>query len=155
MKYSKIYVGVLNNKNVHKINELQVIPTTCSILLSNLDILKLNKIYLDIKNVIFIPNNDNIIIANKYKTSIKYTLLIDWLLKQPKEITLLLNNNSLLYAANKNYDWNKNYNGELGYGITKHTGTDATKYYGYSASIPDDSDNLILTEFDGYFLKNI
>lgn len=157
MKYHKVFIGVLNNKNIEKIEEIRPVAKTCVVLFSNLNFFELSKKQLENireKNIIVIPNEDNIRKANKNKKSINYALFVDWLLKQPKELKLLLQNDSLLYLANKDDDWHDQYDGGHGYAVTIHAGGEPTTFYGHSVSITDSSDKLILKEFNGFSLKN-
>jgi hypothetical protein len=156
MKYSKVYIGVLNKKNAYKLEEIQQVAGICFVFLPNLNIfeLSINQLKILQNNFILIPNKENIKRANKYKKSHTYALFVDWLLKQPTEVKFLLANDSLLYVAHKDEAWHKQYDGLQGYAITSHIGEEYTKFYGHSASITDSSDKLILKEFDGISLEN-
>jgi len=157
MKYHKVYIGVLNSKNIEKIEQIPSIARTHVVLLSNLNFFDLTKKQLDSirnKNITIIPTKDLLKNANKYKKSPTYALFVDWLLKQPTEARFLLDNDSLLYIAHRDHKWHDEYDGDQGYAVSCHSGGDTTCFHGHSVSITDGSDKLILKEFDGFFLKN-
>jgi len=157
MKYHKVFIGVLNNNNIDKIEEIPTLARTCVVLLSNLNFFELSKKQLEnirSKNIILIPSSDNIKKANKNKKLPVYSLFIDWMLRQPTETRLLLDNDALLYVAHKDVEWHDRYGGGVGYAVSCHNGDKESVFYGHSVSIPNGSEKLILKEFNGYFLKN-
>lgn len=159
MKYSKVYIGVLNNKNFEKLQELQYVKDNLTILISNLDIANISKENLDFiktnsKNIVFLSSKKNISDLKIKKKSKDYTLFIDWILSQPKEIKVKLSNDSLLFVCQRDENWHNEYDGGLGFGVSVHEGIE-TIFYGHSVSLPNSLDKLLLKEFDGYFLQNI
>lgn len=156
-KFHKIYIGVLNNKNIDKLEQIHTSTRTSVVLLSNINLFELSQKqlnYLREKNIAVIPTNDTIKQAGKHKKNPTYALFVDWLLMQPTEAKFLLDNDSILLVAHKNDEWHELYGGGQGYAVSCHPGDSLTNFYGHSVSIPGGSDKLILKEFDGFFLKN-
>lgn len=155
MKYSKIFIGIVNNSNIKNIETLQQVANTCIVLFSNIDLLSLSEKELDIlkcREIVFIPNPENIKSANELKKISKYTLFIDWLLKQPSSLKFILNNGSLLYTLYKGKDWFKFYDGSCGWAISFNK-EEIEENFEFGTII-NDKNRLILKEFDGRFLKD-
>lgn len=157
MKYNKIYIGVLNNKTIEKIEQIPLVAKTHVVLFSNLNFLEITKNQLEklrVHNLTIISTKNNIKHASLHKKSPAHALVVDWVLKQPTEVKFLLNNDSLLYIANKSNEWHEHYDGSQGYAVSCHDAGKDTEFYGHSVSITNSSDKLIMKEFDGFYLKN-
>jgi hypothetical protein len=157
MRYNKIFIGVLNSKNIEKLQELQQVSNTVNVLLSNINIseLSLNDRNLISKNdkFIFIPNQKDIAKLREYKKLKDHTLFVDFVLKQPIELKLTLSNYSLLYISSKNKVWHEEYDGKLGFGISCSNNKESN-FYNHSVILPNDKDQLLLKMFDGYLLQD-
>jgi hypothetical protein len=158
-KHQIVYIGILNTLSYKNLNEINITNETKTVILSNIDFFDFDPIQFDIlklNNIILIPSKENIKSANKYKKSKKYTLFVDFLLKCPEEIKLLLNNDALLYVSNNDNEWHKGYNGKFGYAVSMHLNTtQETTFYGHSASLYGMQEKLILKQFDGLHLRDI
>lgn len=158
MKHSKVCIGVLNNNNVEKIKELQQLPESIIILLSNIDFTKVKHELLNIimeNRFVLLVSKKDLTVIKKWKKSKDHIIFVDWLLNQLNEINITMINDSLLFIHHNNHNWNEHYDGGRGFAVSSHSGGDETMFYGFSASLNNNSENLILKEFDGYCLRNI
>ena len=76
-------------------------------------------------------------------------MISDWWLKLPMERIISVNGASLFVSTKLNCS---RYNGEKGYGITTHNDDNSIKYYGYCASINDQS-SILTYYFDKMGIK--
>lgn len=153
-KHKTVLIGVINPQNLGQIDDLHPNPKT--ILFSNINLANLKEILEPIlsKGIILIPSNQNLIDAKKHRRMPAYTLFVDLLMKQPIEVRLLMNNDSLFYINAGISFSHERYDGASGFaiGIGSHSGT---IFYGHSATISDSSEKLLQKSFNGSFLNDI